>query len=148
MKENYQGSFYHLKLLVKWNGFSVFEILCESLIWSLRNTNCKLFISLKYLNNFWLRSNPHKLPFSEMEYLLFLFQYQWITSPSVKETFKTAKQKKKTIILGSGRKGKATIRIGNPFYVGFSVLLELTFPCILVCWNWSLFSYVYGNNLY
>ncbi|XP_035877664.1 centrosomal protein of 78 kDa isoform X3 [Phyllostomus discolor] len=39
-------------------------------------------------------------------------EYQWITSPSVKEPFKTAKQKKKTIILGSGRKGKATIRIG------------------------------------
>ncbi|KAM5329421.1 centrosomal protein of 78 kDa isoform 3-T3 [Glossophaga mutica] len=39
-------------------------------------------------------------------------EYQWITSPSVKEPFKTAKQKKRTIILGSGRKGKATIRIG------------------------------------
>ncbi|XP_023364906.1 centrosomal protein of 78 kDa isoform X2 [Otolemur garnettii] len=39
-------------------------------------------------------------------------EYQWITSPSVKESSKTARQKKKTIILGSGRKGKATIRIG------------------------------------
>ncbi|XP_036116782.1 centrosomal protein of 78 kDa isoform X1 [Molossus molossus] len=39
-------------------------------------------------------------------------EYQWITSPSVKEPFKTVKQKKRTIILGSGRKGKATIRIG------------------------------------
>ncbi|XP_069330197.1 centrosomal protein of 78 kDa isoform X2 [Eulemur rufifrons] len=39
-------------------------------------------------------------------------EYQWITSPSVKEPLKTARQKKKTIILGSGRKGKATIRIG------------------------------------
>ncbi|XP_039701764.1 centrosomal protein of 78 kDa isoform X2 [Pteropus medius] len=39
-------------------------------------------------------------------------EYQWTTSPSVKEPFKTARQKKKTIILGSGRKGKATIRIG------------------------------------
>ncbi|XP_054439233.1 centrosomal protein of 78 kDa [Pteronotus mesoamericanus] len=39
-------------------------------------------------------------------------EYQWITSPSVKEQFKTTKQKRKTIILGSGRKGKATIRIG------------------------------------
>ncbi|KAL2781328.1 centrosomal protein of 78 kDa isoform e, partial [Daubentonia madagascariensis] len=39
-------------------------------------------------------------------------EYQWITSPSVKEPSKTAKQKKRTIILGSGRKGKATIRIG------------------------------------
>ncbi|XP_055974732.1 centrosomal protein of 78 kDa isoform X2 [Sorex fumeus] len=39
-------------------------------------------------------------------------EYQWITSPSTKEPSKTAKQKKKTIILGSGRKGKATIRIG------------------------------------
>uniref|UniRef100_A0A8C8YIN8 Centrosomal protein of 78 kDa n=1 Tax=Prolemur simus TaxID=1328070 RepID=A0A8C8YIN8_PROSS len=38
-------------------------------------------------------------------------EYQWITSPSVKEPLKTARQKKKTIILGSGRKGKATIRI-------------------------------------
>ncbi|XP_006835074.1 PREDICTED: centrosomal protein of 78 kDa [Chrysochloris asiatica] len=38
-------------------------------------------------------------------------EYQWITSPSVKEPSKTAKQKKRTIILGSGRKGKATIRI-------------------------------------
>lgn len=48
-----------------------------------------------------------------MDYLSFLFQYQWITPQSVKEPLKTAKQKKKTIILGSGRKGKATIRIGN-----------------------------------
>uniref|UniRef100_A0A667HHB6 Centrosomal protein 78 n=1 Tax=Lynx canadensis TaxID=61383 RepID=A0A667HHB6_LYNCA len=39
-------------------------------------------------------------------------EYQWITSPSVKEPFKTARQKKRTIVLGSGRKGKATIRIG------------------------------------
>ncbi|XP_075864720.1 centrosomal protein of 78 kDa isoform X2 [Microcebus murinus] len=39
-------------------------------------------------------------------------EYQWITSPTVKESLKTARQKKKTIILGSGRKGKATIRIG------------------------------------
>lgn len=39
-------------------------------------------------------------------------EYQWITSPSVKEPFKGARQKKKTIILGSGLKGKATIRIG------------------------------------
>ncbi|XP_048947765.1 centrosomal protein of 78 kDa isoform X5 [Canis lupus baileyi] len=38
-------------------------------------------------------------------------EYQWITSPSVKEPFKNARQKKRTIILGSGRKGKATIRI-------------------------------------
>ncbi|XP_037654257.1 centrosomal protein of 78 kDa-like isoform X2 [Choloepus didactylus] len=39
-------------------------------------------------------------------------EYHWITSPSVKEPPKTARQKKRTIILGSGRKGKATIRIG------------------------------------
>lgn len=39
-------------------------------------------------------------------------EYQWVTSPSLKEPPKTAKQKKKTIILGSSRKGKATIRIG------------------------------------
>ncbi|EAW62616.1 hCG28984, isoform CRA_d [Homo sapiens] len=39
-------------------------------------------------------------------------EYQWITSPSVKEPSKTAKQKRRTIILGSGHKGKATIRIG------------------------------------
>ncbi|KAL6067162.1 hypothetical protein STEG23_015988 [Scotinomys teguina] len=38
-------------------------------------------------------------------------EYQWITSPSVKE-LKTAKQKKRTIVLGNSRKGKATIRIG------------------------------------
>ncbi|XP_047381326.1 centrosomal protein of 78 kDa isoform X5 [Sciurus carolinensis] len=38
-------------------------------------------------------------------------EYQWITSPSVREPSKTAKQKKRTIILGSSRKGKATIRI-------------------------------------
>ncbi|XP_063105588.1 centrosomal protein of 78 kDa isoform X3 [Cavia porcellus] len=38
-------------------------------------------------------------------------EYQWITSPSLKESSKTAKQKKRTIILGSSRKGKATIRI-------------------------------------
>ncbi|XP_045636966.1 centrosomal protein of 78 kDa isoform X3 [Ursus americanus] len=39
-------------------------------------------------------------------------EYQWITSPSVKEPVKTARQKKRTLVLGSGRKGKATIRIG------------------------------------
>ncbi|ERE78404.1 centrosomal protein of 78 kDa isoform X1 [Cricetulus griseus] len=39
-------------------------------------------------------------------------EYQWITSPSVKESSKTAKQKKRTIVLGNSRKGKATIRIG------------------------------------
>ncbi|XP_037348210.1 centrosomal protein of 78 kDa isoform X2 [Talpa occidentalis] len=42
----------------------------------------------------------------------FKSEYQWITSPSTKEPFKTAKQKRRTIVLGSGRKGKATIRIG------------------------------------
>lgn len=52
----------------------------------------------------------------------------------MKEPFKTARQKKKTIILGSGRKGKATIRIGNPFYlVFFLMLLELTPLCVPVC---------------
>lgn len=39
-------------------------------------------------------------------------EYQWITSPSVKEPSKTVKQRRRTIILGSSRKGKATIRIG------------------------------------
>ncbi|XP_008850078.2 centrosomal protein of 78 kDa isoform X1 [Nannospalax galili] len=39
-------------------------------------------------------------------------EYQWITSPSVKEASKTARQRRRTIILGSSRKGKATIRIG------------------------------------
>ncbi|XP_057634877.1 centrosomal protein of 78 kDa isoform X2 [Chionomys nivalis] len=39
-------------------------------------------------------------------------EYQWITSPSVKEPPKTTKQKRRTIVLGSSRKGKATIRIG------------------------------------
>ncbi|KAL1787527.1 centrosomal protein of 78 kDa [Sigmodon hispidus] len=39
-------------------------------------------------------------------------EYQWITSPSVKEPSKTTKQKKKTIVLGNSRRGKATIRIG------------------------------------
>nr|XP_025137418.1 centrosomal protein of 78 kDa isoform X6 [Bubalus bubalis] len=43
-------------------------------------------------------------------------EYQWITSPSVKEPVKepskAARQKKRTIILGGSRKGKATIRIG------------------------------------
>uniref|UniRef100_A0A8C9Q9F4 Centrosomal protein 78 n=1 Tax=Spermophilus dauricus TaxID=99837 RepID=A0A8C9Q9F4_SPEDA len=38
-------------------------------------------------------------------------EYQWITSPSVREPSKTVKQKKRTIILGNSRKGKATIRI-------------------------------------
>uniref|UniRef100_F7DCF3 Centrosomal protein of 78 kDa n=1 Tax=Monodelphis domestica TaxID=13616 RepID=F7DCF3_MONDO len=37
-------------------------------------------------------------------------EYKWLNSP-IKDLFKT-KQKKRTIILGSGRKGKATIRIG------------------------------------
>lgn len=39
-------------------------------------------------------------------------EYQWVTSPSLKEPPKTTKQKKKTIVLGSSRKGKATIRVG------------------------------------
>ncbi|XP_051822561.1 centrosomal protein of 78 kDa isoform X1 [Antechinus flavipes] len=37
-------------------------------------------------------------------------EYKWLSSPTLKDLFKT-KQKKRTIILGSGRKGKATIRI-------------------------------------
>ncbi|XP_028940838.1 centrosomal protein of 78 kDa-like, partial [Antrostomus carolinensis] len=36
--------------------------------------------------------------------------YKWMTSPSSKDTLKT-RPKKRTIVLGSGRKGKATIRI-------------------------------------
>ncbi|XP_062455393.1 centrosomal protein of 78 kDa [Rhea pennata] len=39
------------------------------------------------------------------------FQYKWLTSPSSKDALK-ARPKKRTIVLGSGRKGKATIRIG------------------------------------
>ncbi|XP_040435689.1 centrosomal protein of 78 kDa [Falco naumanni] len=38
-------------------------------------------------------------------------EYKWLTSPSSKDALKT-RPKKRTIILGSGRKGKATIRIG------------------------------------
>ncbi|NXW51698.1 CEP78 protein, partial [Nyctiprogne leucopyga] len=38
-------------------------------------------------------------------------EYKWMTSPSSKDTLKT-RPKKRTIVLGSGRKGKATIRIG------------------------------------
>ncbi|KAM6230371.1 centrosomal protein of 78 kDa isoform 1-T2 [Porphyrio hochstetteri] len=38
-------------------------------------------------------------------------EYKWLASPSSKDTLKT-RPKKRTIVLGSGRKGKATIRIG------------------------------------
>ncbi|NXP40774.1 CEP78 protein, partial [Leiothrix lutea] len=38
-------------------------------------------------------------------------EFKWLMSPSSKDALKT-KPKKRTIILGSGRKGKATIRIG------------------------------------
>ncbi|NXD90212.1 CEP78 protein, partial [Chaetorhynchus papuensis] len=38
-------------------------------------------------------------------------EYKWMMSPSSKDALKT-KPKKRTIVLGSGRKGKATIRIG------------------------------------
>ncbi|NXX35304.1 CEP78 protein, partial [Nicator chloris] len=38
-------------------------------------------------------------------------EFKWLISPSSKEVLKT-KPKKRTIVLGSGRKGKATIRIG------------------------------------
>ncbi|NWU99270.1 CEP78 protein, partial [Upupa epops] len=38
-------------------------------------------------------------------------EYKWLMSPSSKDALKT-RQKKRTIVLGSGRKGKATIRIG------------------------------------
>ncbi|NXH94997.1 CEP78 protein, partial [Pachycephala philippinensis] len=38
-------------------------------------------------------------------------EYKWLLSPSSKDALKT-KPKKRTIVLGSGRKGKATIRIG------------------------------------
>ncbi|PKU43638.1 centrosomal protein of 78 kda [Limosa lapponica baueri] len=38
-------------------------------------------------------------------------EYKWLTSPSSKDALKT-RPRKKTIVLGSGRKGKATIRIG------------------------------------
>ncbi|XP_074787341.1 centrosomal protein of 78 kDa isoform X6 [Athene noctua] len=41
------------------------------------------------------------------------FQYKWLTSPSSKDVLKT-RSKKRTIVLGSCRKGKATIRIGLP----------------------------------
>ncbi|XP_042643846.1 centrosomal protein of 78 kDa isoform X2 [Tyto alba] len=37
-------------------------------------------------------------------------EYKWLTSPSSKDASKT-RTKKRTIVLGSGRKGKATIRI-------------------------------------
>ncbi|KFQ19049.1 Centrosomal protein of 78 kDa, partial [Merops nubicus] len=40
-------------------------------------------------------------------------EYMWLTSPSSKDALKT-RPKKRTIVLGSGRKGKATIRIGLP----------------------------------
>ncbi|XP_010139130.1 PREDICTED: centrosomal protein of 78 kDa [Buceros rhinoceros silvestris] len=38
-------------------------------------------------------------------------EYKWLTSPPSKDALKT-RPKKRTIVLGSGRKGKATIRIG------------------------------------
>ncbi|NXH49791.1 CEP78 protein, partial [Dicaeum eximium] len=38
-------------------------------------------------------------------------EFKWLVSPSAKDASKT-KPKKRTIVLGSGRKGKATIRIG------------------------------------
>ncbi|XP_074022206.1 centrosomal protein of 78 kDa [Numenius arquata] len=38
-------------------------------------------------------------------------EYKWLTSPSSKDALKT-RPRKRTIVLGSGRKGKATIRIG------------------------------------
>ena len=70
-----------------------------------------------------------------MAYLLFLSQYQWITSPSVKEPVKepskAARQKKRTIILGSSRKGKATIRIGNFFFLMLLELITLMFSNVL-----------------
>ncbi|NXP79117.1 CEP78 protein, partial [Ramphastos sulfuratus] len=40
-------------------------------------------------------------------------EYKWQTSPPSKDALKT-RPKKRTIVLGSGRKGKATIRIGLP----------------------------------
>ncbi|XP_044531427.1 centrosomal protein of 78 kDa-like [Gracilinanus agilis] len=40
-------------------------------------------------------------------------EYKWLSSSSLKDFFRS-KQKRRTIILGSGRKGKATIRIGIP----------------------------------
>ncbi|CAN8220184.1 unnamed protein product [Coccothraustes coccothraustes] len=38
-------------------------------------------------------------------------EFKWLVSPSSKDALKT-KPKKRTVVLGSGRKGKATIRIG------------------------------------
>ena len=68
-----------------------------------------------------------------MAYLLFLSQYQWITSPSVKEPVKepskAARQKKRTIILGGSRKGKATIRIGNFFFNATRTYSPYVFQC-------------------
>ncbi|KFP79592.1 Centrosomal protein of 78 kDa, partial [Apaloderma vittatum] len=40
-------------------------------------------------------------------------EFKWLMSPSSKDALKT-RPKKRTIVLGSGRKGKATIRIGLP----------------------------------
>ncbi|XP_071436760.1 centrosomal protein of 78 kDa [Pithys albifrons albifrons] len=38
-------------------------------------------------------------------------EYKWLTSPSSKDSLKT-RPRKRTVVLGNGRKGKATIRIG------------------------------------
>uniref|UniRef100_A0A8C3K834 Centrosomal protein 78 n=1 Tax=Calidris pygmaea TaxID=425635 RepID=A0A8C3K834_9CHAR len=43
-------------------------------------------------------------------------EYKWLTSPSSKDALKT-RPRKRTIVLGSGRKGKATIRIGNAVFI-------------------------------
>ncbi|XP_029472392.1 centrosomal protein of 78 kDa isoform X2 [Rhinatrema bivittatum] len=41
-------------------------------------------------------------------------EYQWFTSPPSSKEASRTKQRKRTIVLGNGRKGKATIRIGFP----------------------------------
>ncbi|OXB72471.1 UNVERIFIED_CONTAM: hypothetical protein H355_012528 [Colinus virginianus] len=49
-------------------------------------------------------------------------EYKWLSSPSSKDALK-ARPRKRTIVLGSGRKGKATIRIGNFVLIFFDCRL-------------------------
>lgn len=69
---------------------------------------------------------------------------------------KTTRQKKKTIILGSGRKGKATIRIGNilgeivNFYVDIinesnERMLEFPFSINQIIACVALFMYIFSG---
>lgn len=62
---------------------------------------------------------------STYAFIFLSFKYKWRPSPSSKEV--KNKTKKRTVVLGNGRKGKATIRIGNYFFPLWSLIVDTVY---------------------